>query len=82
MAASGGTYGIKCDPDVSYPPDCYAQNYQYDQKLLQEPLSEMDLAGFLEMDDKMLSGKPIQYHTCTLLQELYFVIAYTQRNVL
>lgn len=56
MAASGGTYGIKCDPDVSYQPDCYAQSYQYDQKLLQEPLSEMDLAGFLEMDDKMLSG--------------------------
>ena len=61
MAASGGNYGIKCDPDLSYQPDCYAQNYQYDQKLLQEPLSEMDLAGFLEMDDKMLSGMNIMY---------------------
>lgn len=56
MAASG-SYGVKCDPDMSYHPDCFASSYQYEQQLVQEPKDEMDLAGFLEMDDKMLSGK-------------------------
>ena len=56
MAASG-SYGIKCDPDMSYRPDYYAPGYQCEQPLVQEPTDDMDLAGFLEMDDKMLSGR-------------------------
>lgn len=66
MAASGNYAGIKCDPDVSFQPDCYPPNYQYEQQLLQEPLSEMDIAGFLEMDDKMLSGTLILFNAGSL----------------
>ena len=62
MAASGSSYGIKCDPDMSFQPDCYPPMYQCDQQALQEPAAEMDLAGFLEMDDKMLSGMALD--TC------------------
>ena len=68
MAACGSSYGIKCDPDFGFQPDCYPQPYQCDQQLgqlPQEPANEMDLTGFLEMDDKMLSGKvcvPVEAH--------------------
>lgn len=55
--AACGSYGIKCDPDMSFQPDCYPPPvYQCEQQPLQEPPADMDLAGFLEMDDKMLSG--------------------------
>ncbi|CAI8050918.1 Sterol regulatory element-binding protein 2 [Geodia barretti] len=54
MAACGG-YGIKCDPDMSFGPDSYPPVYQCEQQPLAEPPCDMDLAGFLEMDDKMLS---------------------------
>jgi hypothetical protein len=55
MAACGGGYGIKCDPDMSFGPDSYPPVYQCEQQPLAEPPCDMDLAGFLEMDDKMLS---------------------------
>ena len=55
MAASGN-YGVKCDPEMSFQPDCYAPGYQYEQQVVHGPADDMDLAGFLEMDDKMLSG--------------------------
>ena len=60
MAACGGGYGIKCDPDMSFGPDSYPPVYQCEQQPLAEPPCDMDLAGFLEMDDKMLSGETIE----------------------
>ena len=60
MAACGG-YGIKCDPDMSFGPDSYPPVYQCEQQPLAEPPCDMDLAGFLEMDDKMLSGETINH---------------------
>ena len=54
--AACGSY-VKCDPDMSFGADCYPPPvYQCEQQAVQEPAGEMDLAGFLEMDDKMLSG--------------------------
>ena len=55
MAASGN-YGVKCDPEMSFQPDCYPPGYQSEQQLVHGPADDMDLTGFLEMDDKMLSG--------------------------
>ena len=54
--AACGSYGIKCDPEMSFQPDCYPPVYQCEQQVVHEPTGEMDLAGFLEMDDKILSG--------------------------
>ena len=60
MAACGSSgYGIKCDPDMSFGAEPYPPVYHCEQQALQEPPGEMDLAGFLEMDDKMLSGTTV-----------------------
>lgn len=55
MAATGNC-GIKCDPEMTFQADYYHPPCQYGQQLVQEPGDDMDLSGFLEMDDKMLSG--------------------------
>ena len=54
---------IKIDPDMSFPADCYPPHPSAfpceQQQLMQEP-ADMDLTGFLELNDKMLSGRWLQ----------------------
>lgn len=56
MASEQG-YGIKCEPDMSGQSDYYNPLPQFGQESGLQAANEMDLSGFLEMDDKTLSGE-------------------------
>ena len=55
MATDQG-YGIKCEPDMSFQSDYYHPPSLFSQDASQRGDLDMDLTGFLEMDDKALSG--------------------------